>query len=214
MKRFPSGIALAALFLLGASRAQSSVVFSQTPDNYAGYYSDIPNQQIADDFTLGSTATITSLHWWGGFNGPVFSNDFTLRLFNDDGSGTPNTNPALTLGFSNLTVTDTGNVNTGLGNEVLYYTADLTTPFTATGGVKYHLSILNGTSYDWVWEDQDRANEVSYRYGDGSSWSTAPIGNRAFELVAGTPAVPEPGTYAILASLGLTGAAFLRRRKR
>ncbi len=29
-----------------------------------------------------------------------------------------------------------------------------------------------------------------------------------------TSAVPEPGTYALFASLGLTGAAFLRRRKR
>ena len=85
-------------------------------------------------------------------------------------------------------------------------------PFSYVNGVMYDLndytSSLNGFSLSWAMAINDRGQIVGYGYAPSAG------GSHAFLLTPQISDVPEPGSVAALAALALTGAGFLRKRKR
>jgi hypothetical protein len=163
-----------------------------------------------DNFSLGQDTAITDLHWHGGyFNGagPVPIASFTISFFDNAAD-----QPGATL----LSQTIAGNAGeTFVGNDffgpVFDYAVDLSTPFGATAGTTYWLTIIAALPVppNWGW--------YTSAGGDGTSVFEF-FGNRdplpfdfAFDLT-GT-AVPEPGSC-ILVGIGLAGIRVIKYRRR
>src|SRR5262245_8882917 len=83
--------------LVGLPRSVWAVtVFSQPPVNNSNAFgsdNQLPQQQ-ADNFSLGSAASITSARWWGSYPSaaPAAGNNFLVRFFSDV-AGSPAVNP-------------------------------------------------------------------------------------------------------------------------
>jgi hypothetical protein len=203
----------------GTSSLQAGTLFQQPTNNFGGFYSQndtnsggLGNYATAfDDFTLGSTATIGSLSWFGSYVGaPGTITGFTIGIWADN-SGAPN------LGSLLYSTTIGGNagetfVETDLlGNPEYSYSGNIN--FTATGGTKYWLSIVAnlGVPPQWAWESGSGGDGVSYQdfFGSLNKLSV----DNAFTL--STASVPEPDDAALVAGgLVLLGLAKRRLNKR
>jgi hypothetical protein len=182
----------------------------------AGWNSNLPAtssvQEIADDFVLGSGATVEQIDWYGQtHDGAAFNSGaivpFRVRFFADAG-GTPNVNPFFdtTLNVTAQAAPGDGNI---FGDPNLFWSTNLAGPSLAAGTV-YWLSILEAdatTSGTWAWAiNPSLPFGVVSRSGEGGSWSGP------FESVVYTlHAVPEPTTLAFL-SLGMAGIVLSQKR--
>jgi hypothetical protein len=213
-------LTVAPLAVLTTAIAHAQTVFFTDAPNY-GYFSQGSGpgsgNYSATDFYLNSAATLTNVTWWGtDGNGGAGSNQFTIQLFTDDGSGNPNTAPVATFSIGTPSVTDTGMQNGQYnppGSEVYQYSANLTTSYSLAGTTQYYIGITEIDPNDpWSWQYGSDNNNNYYRSDTSSAWGNNEVG-LAFQLSGNTGTTPEPGTYALLGSLTLTGAAFLRRRR-
>ena len=85
------------------SAVNASVIYSQAPDQRGGRASDVATPvETADNFTLGSAATVRSITWWGaydvgdGTDPPLGTENFTIRFYSD-AAGSPFSIPSATL---------------------------------------------------------------------------------------------------------------------
>jgi hypothetical protein len=220
MHRHISLLTLASLAVLTAATAHAQTVFFTDAPDY-GYFSQGSgpgsSNYAATDFYLNSAATLTNVTWWGGDgNGSPGSNQFTIQLFTDNGSGDPNTTPAATFSIGTPTVTDTGMQNGQFnppGAEVYQYSANLTTPYNLAANTQYYIGITETDPNDpWGWQYGSDNNSHYFRPDTSSAWGGTEVG-QAFQLSGNVVTTPEPGTVALLASSSL-GALILLARKR
>jgi hypothetical protein len=184
--------------------------------------------QIADGFTLATTATPTtarSATWRGVFGTggvttptvPVGPFSFDLIFYADDGTGRPD--PANVLSDTTVTFTSVNDVaiTTPSVAGLYEFSADLD-PITLPAGEQVWFSVLAETTADttndffWTVDDlTNPSNELAARRDilPFAQFGVIPTGDASFTL--NTVAIPEP-----TAALGVTsmlGLAALRRRR-
>lgn len=204
--------------LLGIAPLSGSVVYTQ-PFNATGNVFASQNNtnggglfaQVYDDFTLGSATSITDVHWTGAYfnpNTPGTTTAWTVGFY-DDNAGQPG---AL---ISSQVFSNTGN-ETSLGTigglPTFSYSVILSTPFSASAGTQYWLSVYPdlGLPPQWGWAEGSGGDGISYQDFIGSRFSLS--NDMAFDLT-GTPlATPEPATMAFAGS-ALAALVLLRRKK-
>ncbi len=199
------------LLLFISVNAQASLVFDQQPYSEAGGLvssigdplMDTPNR-IYDDFTLSPGANINKISWWGisYYGDPQFT-----YTFYSDSSGSPG---SALVSYDSPGSPTLDTYTTTNGQVIGMYSISLGTPFTATAGTKYWLSIYNtDTGSLWGWQIAP--------YGNGSYQEPFTIGNStsnvAFRLEGIETPVPIPAAAWLLGS-GLIAFVVIRRRMR
>jgi hypothetical protein len=213
-----AGWAFGLAMTAAAGTAGAATLYQQSVGGNAWFANPNTPQQLADNFSLSSEATLERVTWWGGYASGVAPDDFRLRLYsNVTGQGT--ILHTFSVGAAGGTVIASGSFDTYQYDYVLP-TGPGTTPVVLPGG-NYYLFIENIGSGDWFWLADDASggnSELWYRDADGDSWLSNAANSRddlAFRL-SGTPTtrVSEPDSLALLAlaSLGLAGWRSRRRR--
>ncbi len=208
-----------ALPLLSTVSSHAATLYGQLPgpDSNTAYdssslnnFGDTPGYRVADDFTLATTAPITDVHWWG-FPSENATEDnqsapaFTFTFYTD-ASGLPGTPLASVSGSLSVEPYPFG----PWWPEAQYYSSILDTPFSATAGTKYWVSIYNGAvDASWLWIMAESAGNKATQTENGLPFDSANLPDMAFEL---TSKVPEASTLLLLASglAGLAGVAWRR----
>lgn len=201
--------------LVAAGRAEAlPVVFERLPANpfQAGtFFSDVDHPREATTFfSLGSSASIASITWWGGYSGlgsvpSGATSEFVIRLYAENGHGGPGLLPFYEVAVS-PTVTDIGGIV-----RSFRFAASLPTELEIPGGVPLWLAIVDvdPARPTFAWRKSTEA-WFSYSRSDlGYGWNAAQ-GLGSFRLES--TAVPEPGTAA-LTLLGLSALGFRYRRR-
>jgi hypothetical protein len=133
-----------------SSQAYATAIYSQAPNQTSGWISDQAFlYETADNFTLGSAATVFSIEWYGGYTvsgdraPPLGSDNFKIRFYSDAG-GNPSESAfnVINVGGSYSRVA-TGLIVQGIATEY-HYVADI--PAFTLGAGTYYLSIVNNTA--------------------------------------------------------------------
>lgn len=217
---------IAALIAAGsASIAQADVIYgdSSTPSGpNLGLGSDAEDDfMLASGFELTSGANvIRDIHWWGWYSGigapgsdGVADDDFTIRIFADDGSNKPADTP-LFIATPEVTRVDTGVVP--VVTPMYAYSAYID-PLTLSPDTPYYLSIQNDTTGDpdiWFWATLQEVDAVIWtRYQDNPWFTSGSDADRYFAFYLTDDIIPEPATTSIL-SIGMAALVLrgLRRR--
>jgi hypothetical protein len=197
-----SGLALAT-FLAAAAPAFGATLYNQPFTTSSGTASDAtssPTYQAFDNFTLGSTGTISSVSWDGVSTGAQ-PTSFAVDFYSNNG-GVPGT--LLFTDTTGVTSTDTGSQLSGF--EIFQYSANIGS-FIATGGTGYWLSVISENSPNWYWASGSGGNGTAYQLTGGTG---AVLNNDlAFSLSSPTP---EPSEI-VLTGTGLLGALGMARRR-
>jgi len=213
---------VAALILMVSPLARAGVIFDNGgPDLGVGAATSTLGPGLfvgADDFQLAPGATtLTDVHWWGGYGSNLVSSvdNFTIRLFADNG-GTPEETPSvLNMNVGNLNRVFTATAPNGL--LAYAYSVDIA-PVQLQSNTVYYISIVNdfsvvgGTGWAWFASDTDTALEWA-RIDDTGPWAQPGAIGRAFNLTGAV--VPEPSTLILLGTgaISLFGYGWRRKRK-
>ena len=201
-----------ALALLATS-TNAAVLYSQ-PSNGAAFFAsqfDTAGNSIFattyDNFKLGSSASVSSISFTGEYDvdpsPPPFVSGFTLSIYSDS-SGQP--------GGLLYTQNVAGNANeTLVGGEIFTYGINLTSPFAATGGTTYWVSVVSDLALPVVWGWVSGTGGDGLAYQDVSGSRLQFQNDLAFTLSGDATSVPEPIALSLF-GIGLAGAVAMRRR--
>lgn len=196
---------LTALGLLSIfSISANAVVLEQAPlDSGDGSFSVGPSgvQIATDDFQFANNVLLTNISWWGSYDPAAPANEsFTVRIFEDNGFGNPETDFLFESTF-----TGTGDSSGGLfdlfGGTVYQY--DINVNQSIQGGVNYYLSVFNNDdAQDWYWLESATGNGTGWsRAADGDAWNfDAATLNMSYRLTADTVVtnISEPITLLLM----------------
>jgi hypothetical protein len=212
--------------LVFCGSATAAIVYDQSPPANEGRTSDFAaprvNQQ-AQRVQLSGDTSIQAVAAWGSYlDGSAPTDTFSIRFFNDNGSGLPETTPFEEQGGVAATRVDTGQTAIG-GQPIFKYTFNLSSPVALTSSTPYYLSIVNNTSEAsrWEWSTQQGGNTGPRfnRDSDTVTWNevTELLAFQLSDSVLGAAtSVPALGPVAIAITAGLLalgGGLVVRRRK-
>lgn len=230
---FASTIFAAVLIPIATARAVPVDVYDQAPElpfvAASSQFFPVVSMfgfNVFDNFTLGSTETVSSVKWLGSYfnileplNNPASPNavGFGIDFFTSS-SGAPGallSSTTLTLAQVDETLvgTQTGFGNLNISVPLYSYMADLAAPFTVIGGTEYWIRIYSLSALpaadvaQWGWVGSLAGDQRSIQMSgfDPTFLSVSPR-DRAFTLQA----VPEPATVLLLGC----GAALVPFRRK
>lgn len=220
------GLFFAALLFAGPVHAV--VVYSQLPDpvNYnsgpttdgvAGQFNSV---RMADNFNLGSNATVTGVAWWGGsegFNDPDLTNfdSFAVTIYASSAGMPGGAVYSETFLTADTHPTLVGHIdNSSLNPNAYRHNVTFTAPVSLSGGTEYWLSIgsinadPDGDGYTWIMALASVDDVTAFDDFAGTGWGND-LGDLAFEVHA----VPLPAAVWLFGS-GLVGLFAVGRRRR
>jgi hypothetical protein len=138
----------------------ASATFEQPPARIGGSISDGLTTSVADDFQFVGNMLVEEITWWGGGNyrEPVGPDNFTIRIFADDGGKPGELLRAIAAGEVEKFWTGTFQLPSIFPGYGLYpefqYQVTLTPGFRAQSSTRYWLSIVNvpPPRDHWAWE--------------------------------------------------------------
>jgi hypothetical protein len=222
--RFLVCAAALSLLLGGVGQAMAEVVYDQPSNFGAPNANGLASQndpaqggvfaRAYDNFTIAAGAMITDVTWQGlTFNPPTMNPNitgFTIQIWDNNtaGGGQPGNSLSMTHIAGNAGQTFVGNE---AGQFPTFNYAASITPFNATAGTQYWISIVADLTFppQWGWHSGTGGDNRSVQDFLGSR---SVIGNDdAFTLSS----APEPGSLALfgLGGLGLLGYRCWRRRQ-
>jgi hypothetical protein len=198
----------------------SPIIYAQNPDFNGAYASQndtasgFGNFATAfDNFTLGANYNIDEVQWVGSYFNPPAQGvitAFTLTFYADAG-GAPGAVLATYSGPGSFGETFVGFDNAG--SPTFVYAGLLGSPFAATAGTQYWISLVPDLGFppQWGWETGTGGDGAAYQCFFGACGAVP--GDLAFAL-NGTQqtSVPEPGSLMLLGT-GILGLAGVIRRK-
>lgn len=148
----------------------------------------------AENFKFNSDVELTSISWWGSYDGSqALSENFGVQIFSDL---SPETQLAL-YGFSGLGVATT--LSDSFQSTIYKYTLDIVIPLALSANAEYYLSIFNDdiNAADWYWSDSNDGDFKNWYLDNG--WQEDNQINMAFKLTANSIAtIPEPAPMALI----------------
>jgi hypothetical protein len=203
-----------------ASAAASAQVYTQPYDGSANAYASQNDTgtggfgqyaTVYDNFTLGSSTTITNLAFTGEYFNPATVGPITAININfyADSAGQPGSSLWSTV------ISGNGGESCTTGGPYPLCTYNVATNFFANGGTQYWLSVVPDLAFppQWGWAEGSGGDGVSYQDFLGSR-SRLPH-DMAFTLNGGSPGVPEPSTWAMmLLGFGFVGGAMRSAKRR
>lgn len=214
MKKLVLFVAIAAMALMTGVASAAIIYDNGSPDAYTIWFSD-PSYDVykaADSFVLKSGAsTIKDIHWWGGYDKGVTSDDFTIKIYATAATALLPGAEIYVRNVGAVTRTDTGVVGED-GNEIYSYSI-IIDPIALAAGTTYWLEIVNSTEGgEWGWSSSAIGSHATW---NGEGWIET-SDELAFNLTGDAPiptGVPEPATMMLL-GLGLAGVAVARKKFR
>jgi hypothetical protein len=213
--------------MMGAAGAGAGVVYEQSvadePIGYGFFSHSAPRDshsfKHADNFTLGSDASIRRVSWFGIGEGEQTSGlenvaSFTIELWSSRlrGNGLPRPDALITsetFSLAQTGPTPTGRTDT-IGAMEFEHAATLTSAWDLSGGTTYWISIsaesIDPSGDAWKWRDSVDVDRISNSLDYGTDrWINIIDTDSAFSLST----VPAPSSLALLA---LVGVGSRRRR--
>ena len=169
-----------------------------------------------DDFLLESDSLITNVGWAGFTYGqdPVTSGPFTISFFEDSNSAPGNLLSSSLMSAGDMVFTP---IPQFAAWSVYDMSGDLQTPFQATAGTRYWLSVYSTSlTTFFAWDGTGNVNNLSYetdsrRPGEFTRWYADYTMRLSGEPI--TTAIPEPGSLALLAGIAPVLVALQRRSR-
>lgn len=201
------------LVLVGASSSDAATLFEQLPGPGSSNFTESsalnnnfgggPGTRLADNFQLASGGTVRTVEWWGylGLGGA----DYQITFY-ADASGGPGS-PLSTMSVNPATFV----TSLPAPFPVTFYSAILSTPFSAMPGTPYWVSVFDAAPGSaWFWWSANVNTDFGRLMQNGASiWDPNTDRNfvldRPFRL---TDDVPAPATFSLLAIATLGFACF------
>lgn len=214
-------------------KSLASVIVEQPwMGNINGEDSNVTGQQVAEYFSMPTTATVESLQWYGvgvdGDLGNISTEAFQIRIYGDT-SNPPG--QARTLGQSpDLFPFYSSNIVATLqytgrstfvpanpqGHELALFSfaENLISPILLTSGTTYWLSILGNDSTEFLWAEGGVGADV-FRpggLGNGSPWLENSSDEVYVTFALNDTPIDEPSSFVILGSALILALWTLRAR--
>jgi hypothetical protein len=200
-------LACAAAVTSVVTAARAQIYDNGAPNQVNG--TDISPNSVADSFVLGSNMTVGAVQFWDLENTPVtLDGTINWTIYSDSGGS----GPGFSLDNGTTTYTHTATGLTGDGGTLAEYVDNfnLNTPFVATAGTTYWLSLgldMPGNSQNsvfWEW-----SNNSNFGYVDPVQTWKKTSSAYSFQLFAPPAPTPEP----ITVGLGVVGLGLAVRRR-
>jgi hypothetical protein len=222
--------------LICAPFASAAIIYNNGGPDQSGFADEMTQSQLAEEFTIGSTATITDVRFWALLEssspGPAaaplqYNGSISWAIYTSGGGATcdplnPGASPCPVGLLASGNQAGASLVQTGQTvlstNDEFQIDFTLNTPFVATGGVTYFLSLHNGpladtTNANFLWETTSSTDAATGRFftlNGGTTWQDTGF-EHAFLLESNASSVPEPSAMFLFGG-GLAGLAAFRRR--
>lgn len=190
-------------------------------------------QQVADDFVLNNSTSISEIGWFGSFTNvgiqDSYTNGFNIRIYNDN-SGLPDSTPLYDFEKLGLVGAGVGYPNVNFHERFAYSTL-LDNPILLDSGT-YWISIISNTNLTFGWsygfQDTPEYRVARSSFDDGAWRAITNVSKEDFAFAIGAPLstgwdninspppppeVPTPSAVWLFGS-GLLGLIGLARRKR